>query len=146
MNVRDFKLSDLNEVLRIEFQVFPDPYPVDILINLYERGSGFLVAEVSNHIVGYIIFWIREGVGHIIVIAVDKKFQSMGIGSLLIDNAISIYKRNKVKKVVLEVRKSNTRAVKFYLRKGFIPLGEESNYYTDGESAIIMEYTVYENN
>ncbi len=146
MIIRDFKLSDINDVLRIEHQVFPDPYPVDIIVNLHDCGAGFLVAEISDHIVGYIIFWVREGVGHIIIIAVEKDFQNMHIGSQLIDKAISIYKRNKIYTVVLEVRKSNENAINIYKKKGFVIIDEEPNYYTDGESAIIMKCDISENN
>lgn len=144
MIIRDFILSDLNDVVKIEFEAFDDPYPVGVLMQLYEAGAGFLVAQVAQTIVGYIIFWIKEGKGHIIVIAVDSKYQNMQVGSLLLEKACFIFKRNNINKVFLEVRKSNTNAIRFYKKNGFIKIDEEEDYYDDGESAIIMQYSNYE--
>ena len=141
MIIRDFKLSDIDDVLAIEYDAISDPYPVDILIRLHESGAGFIVAEMGRRVVGYVIFWIRNGIGHIIAIAVDENFQNMRIGSRLLDKAIQILFANKIFTVGLEVRKSNVNAINFYLKKGFVQVSEEDEYYGDGEAAIIMQYT-----
>lgn len=144
MIIRDFKLSDLNEVVKIEFNSFDDPYPVDVLIQLYNIGAGFLVAELAHHVVGYVIFWIKDDFGHIVIIAVDEKYRSMKIGSLLLEKAIFIFKRNNIFDIKLEVRKSNVRARYFYQRNNFVQVSEENNYYSDGETAIIMKYVFHD--
>ncbi|MDO5822751.1 ribosomal protein S18-alanine N-acetyltransferase [Methanosphaera sp.] len=144
MIIRDFLLSDLDDVVRIEYEAFDDPYPVGILLQLYNAGAGFLVAQVAQTIVGYVIFWIKEGQGHIIVIAVDSNYQDMKVGSLLLEKVCFIFKRNNINTVFLEVRKSNIRAINFYKRNGFVKINEEDDYYNDGESAIIMQYSNYD--
>ena len=144
MIIRDFLLSDLDDVVRIEYEAFDDPYPVGILLQLYNAGAGFLVAQVAQTIVGYVIFWIKEGQGHIIVIAVDSDYQDMKVGSLLLEKTCFIFKRNNINTVFLEVRKSNIRAINFYKRNGFVKINEEDDYYNDGESAIIMQYSNYD--
>ena len=144
MIIRDFLLSDLDDVVRIEYEAFDDPYPVGILLQLYNAGAGFLVAQVAQTIVGYVIFWIKEGQGQIIVIAVDSNYQDMKVGSLLLEKTCFIFKRNNINTVFLEVRKSNIRAINFYKRNGFVKINEEDDYYNDGESAIIMQYSNYD--
>ena len=144
MIIRDFLLSDLDDVVRIEYEAFDDRYPVGILLQLYNAGAGFLVAQVAQTIVGYVIFWIKEGQGHIIVIAVDSNYQDMKVGSLLLEKTCFIFKRNNINTVFLEVRKSNIRAINFYKRNGFVKINEEDDYYNDGESAIIMQYSNYD--
>ena len=144
MIIRDFLLSDLDDVVRIEYEAFDDPYTVGILLQLYNAGAGFLVAQVAQTIVGYVIFGIKEGQGHIIVIAVDSNYQDMKVGSLLLVKACFIFKRNNINTVFLEVRKSNIRAINFYKRNGFVKINEEDDYYNDGESAIIMQYSNYD--
>ena len=144
MIIRDFLLSDLDDVVRIEYEAVDDPYPVGILLQLYNAGAGFLVAQVAQTIVGYVIFWIKEGQGHIIVIAVDSNYQDMKVGSLLLEKTCFIFKRNNINTVFLEVRKSNIRAINFYKRNGFVKINEEDDYYNDGESAIIMQYSNYD--
>ncbi len=141
MIIRDFRLSDLDDVLAIEYEAFPDPYPVDILIKLHQGGAGFAVAELGKHVVGYIIFWIRDGMGHIIAIAVNSNYRNMHVGSLLLEKTLKIFFSNNINVIGLEVRKSNISAINFYLRHGFVKVREEDDYYGDGEGAIIMQYT-----
>ncbi|RAP44511.1 MAG: ribosomal-protein-alanine N-acetyltransferase [Methanosphaera sp. rholeuAM6] len=145
MIIRDFKLSDIDDVLAIEYESFPDPYPVDILLQLHNSGAGFIVAQLGKHVVGYVIFWIRNRIGHIIAIAVDSKYRNMHVGSLMIEKTLKIFFSNNINTVGLEVRKSNTAAVNFYLKHGFVKVSEEEDYYNDGESAIIMHYTKADN-
>lgn len=140
MIIRNFKLSDLDQVLAIEYDSFSDAYPVGILLELYNSGVGFLVAEAANRVVGYIIFWIRNGKGHIIAIAVDENFRDMHIGSLLLERTLKVFFFNKIFTIGLEVRKSNVSARAFYLKRGFVEVSEEEGYYSDGENAILMQY------
>lgn len=145
MNIRDFQITDLDDVMRIQFQSFDDPYPVGIIIDLFNKGAGFLVAQVGRSVVGYIIFWIRDGLGHIISIAVDERFRQMNIGSLLLNNALKLIHRNNISTVKLEVRKSNIAARKFYLKKGFKQVQYFEKYYSDGEDGIIMSFDMDNN-
>lgn len=145
MIIRDFKLSDLDDVLSIEYEAFPDPYPSDIIVKLHENGAGFIVAELGEHVVGYMIFWVKDGIGHIIVIAVNSNFRGQGIGSKLLERCLKIFMVNKIFTVNLEVRKSNLSAINFYVKHGFVRVYEEENYYSDNESAIIMRYNRFNN-
>ena len=145
MIIRDFHFSDIEDVLAIEYDAFSDPYPVGVLLQLHESGAGFIVAEVGRHVVGYVIFWIMDGLGHIIAIAVNSDYRKMHVGSLLLEKTLKIFHSNNINTVALEVRKSNTPAINFYLKHGFMKVDEEEDYYSDGESAIIMHYTRMDN-
>lgn len=140
MIIREFRRQDIKKVLEIETKSFKDPYPPNILIDIYNLGAGFLVAQQDNIVVGYIIFWIRfEDEGHIISIAVDPHHHRKKIGSRLVETTLEIFKKYNVGKIQLEVRKGNRKARKFYQRLGFEEKTLVINYYEDGEDAIIME-------
>ena len=140
MIIREFKRQDLKRVLEIELTSFNDPYPANVLVDIYNLGAGFLVAQQDNMVVGYIIFWIRfENDGHIISIAVDKKYQRKKIGTQLVETAQEIFKKYNVKNIRLEVRKGNRTARKFYQNLGFAERTPVTNYYEDGEDAVIMD-------
>ncbi|MEN4018305.1 MAG: ribosomal protein S18-alanine N-acetyltransferase [Methanobacterium sp.] len=140
MIIREFKRPDIKRVLEIETDSFKDPYPPHILIDIYNLGAGFLVAQHYNIIVGYIIFWIRyEDEGHIISLAVDKKYRKKGVGKKLVDHAITIFKKCNVKEIKLEVRIGNRDARKFYRKIGFEEKEILKDYYEDGEDAVIMK-------
>lgn len=139
MIIREFKRPDVKRVLEIELTSFDDPYPANVLVDIYNLGAGFLVAQQDNMVVGYIIFWIRfEDDGHIISIAIDKKYRRKKIGTQLVETALEIFKKYNVKNIRLEVRKGNHDARKFYQNMGFIEKTHATQYYEDGEDAVIM--------
>ena len=140
MIIREFRRQDIKKVLEIENASFKDPYPPNILLDIYNLGAGFLVAQQDNMVVGYIIFWIRfEGEGHIISIAVDPNYRRKGIGSRLLDMALEIFKRYNVNDIKLEVRTSNKCAIKFYRDSGFNKKEILNRYYEDFEDAVLMD-------
>ena len=139
MIIREFKRPDLKRVLEIELSSFDDPYPSNVLVDLYNLGAGFLVAQEDNIVVGYIIFWIRfEDEGHIISLAVDQKYYRKKIGSQMVETALEIFKRYNVNRIRLEVRKGNRKARKFYQKLGFVEKAHLVEYYEDGEDAVVM--------
>ena len=145
MMIREFRRQDINRVLEIEEESFKDPYPVDILIDIFNLGAGFLVAEHDNIIVGYIIFWIRyEDEGHIISIAVDEEHRRKDVGTQLVKAALKIFKRYNIDQIKLEVRISNKEAIDFYNNNGFIEKEVLKEYYEDYEDAILMDINLNE--
>ena len=139
MIIREFKRPDVKRVLEIEIASFNDPYPANILVDIYNLGAGFLVAQENNRVLGYIIFWIKfEDEGHIISIAVDKNYRRLEVGSKLVETSIEVFKKFEVKIIKLEVRVGNKGARKFYSKLGFKEEKIVENYYEDLEDAVIM--------
>ncbi len=139
MIIREFKRPDVKRVLEIEMASFSDPYPANILVDIYNLGAGFLVAQENNRVVGYIIFWIKfEDEGHIISIAVDKSYRRMEVGSKLVETSLNIFKKYNVRRIKLEVRVGNKGARKFYSKMGFKEEKIVEDYYDDNEDAVIM--------
>jgi [ribosomal protein S18]-alanine N-acetyltransferase len=139
MIIREFKRPDVKRVLEIEKASFSDPYPANILVDIYNLGAGFLVAQEDNRVVGYIIFWIKyEDEGHIISIAVDKSYRRQEVGSKLVETSLDVFKKFNVNEIKLEVRVGNKGARKFYIEMGFIEEKIIENYYEDLEDAVIM--------
>lgn len=48
-----------------------------------------------------------------------------GVGTALLEDAVTHAKRGGFETLVLEVRRNNTRAIELYSRAGFVPRGEE---------------------
>ena len=139
MYIREFVPSDLGRVYQIEVESFSTPYEVAILQQLYEIGAGFLVAIEDGEVVGYIIFWIKEeGLGHIIALAVDKKFRGQHIATRLLMMAITIFNNCDIHRITLEVKSHNDVAVAFYKKFGFKIDRKVPKYYEDGSDAYVM--------
>jgi ribosomal-protein-alanine N-acetyltransferase len=103
------------------------------------------VAEAESEsggfsIVGFVIFHIAAGISEIYNIAVDAAHARIGIGSQLMTTTVDESRKRLADKLVLEVRKSNDPAIKFYLGYGFRIAGERKNYYSNPtEDAYVME-------
>jgi ribosomal-protein-alanine N-acetyltransferase len=142
VRIRDLKPQDMQVVLSIEYKCFKDPYSPGLLnqLNAMHPG-GFLVAEVDDKVVGYVIGVMRWGAtGHILSIAVDPPYQRHGVGSALMASIMDRLRAKGAKNVRLEARKSNLAAQRFYLKLGFKRQEEIPYYYEDGESGVAMSY------
>ncbi len=139
MLIREFNPSDLARVYQIEVESFSNPYEVAILQQLYDIGAGFLVATEDGDVVGYIIFWMKEeNLGHIIALAIDRKYRGQHIATRLLMMAVTIFRNMGVPKITLEVKSQNTVAVSFYKKFGFEIDRKVPNYYEDGSDAYVM--------
>ncbi|MBC7219374.1 MAG: GNAT family N-acetyltransferase, partial [Hadesarchaea archaeon] len=84
IKIRELKAEDINSIMSIQYKCFTDPYPISLLRRLHlMHPEGFLVAEVSGIVAGYLIGVIRwSNIGHVLAIAVDPAFRRQGIGTL----------------------------------------------------------------
>ena len=119
IKLRKFKLSDLNRILEIEQSSFSiDAYPKE----RFERPAklhlqDFIVAENQGKILGYIIAYNSSGNGDLDSIAIDPKYRKLGIGSQLVNYTIERFKKMGLKKVFLEVRTTNKKAISFFKKQ-----------------------------
>ena len=141
VRIRDVTPKDMQAILTIEYKSFKDPYPLGLLNRLYSmHPDTFLVAEVDEKVVGYVIGALRWGAtGHILSIGVDPPYRRHQIGSTLMYHVMNRLRAKGANLVRLEVRKSNIEAQQFYLKLGFTKREEIPYYYEDGETAVAME-------
>jgi len=140
LSIRDATSEDLREIQKIERKSFKDPYPSFYMRALLEGLADiFLVAEIEDKIIGYVIARVEFGyVGHIISIAVDPEWRRRGVGTLLMIKVMERLKRYGCESVYLEVRTSNEPAIRMYEKLGFRIEKTLLRYYRDGEDAFVM--------
>lgn len=82
-----------------------------------------LVAEYNNKIRGYLVGSIQnqysKKVGHIHILFVLTKFRKKCIAKSLINEFIKFLKKNKIKRVKLNVNVENKNAIKVYKKINF---------------------------
>lgn len=145
--------DDIPRISEIEQESNTPPWTHGSLLNeLYNEDSFFIVAdkqlqsdiqnESNQHysIIGYALLRRIDNAGEILKVAVEKSHRRTGIGELLIKSCLDYAKNNSMESVILEVRKSNTPAIKLYDKHGFKPIRTRKDYYTNPlEDAIIMK-------
>jgi len=136
--------TDLPEVLDIERESFPSPWTEGMFTReLNSTHSVCLAARVNIEekivIVAYIIFWLVANEVHLHNLAVKKEYRRQGLAFKLMETMTEIAGENEITDQTLEVRKSNTEAIKLYQKCGFVVKGIRPLYYTDThEDALIM--------
>jgi ribosomal-protein-alanine N-acetyltransferase len=142
--------SDIIPVMEINLKTLPEHYSDYFYESLLaELPEAFLVAEVERKLVGYIMCKIEYGFsnfkklgfvkkGHVVSVAVLPEHRKKGIGRALIEEAIAGVKLKKSDELYLEVRCSNTEAIRLYEKLGFVIKQRLKAYYRDGEDASLM--------
>jgi ribosomal-protein-alanine N-acetyltransferase len=93
--------------------------------------------------IGFIIFSPISPEAHLLSISVRNEMQSKGIGTLLLKSMLDQCKVMNYKKIFLEVRVSNEKAINFYEKFGFSKDAIRNNYYTDNsEDALLMSLSI----
>jgi [ribosomal protein S18]-alanine N-acetyltransferase len=105
-----------------------------------EDGSLALLIETDGEISGFLVGRIIGAEAEILNLAVGEKGRRRGEGTALLSAVLDEIRLRGVKSVYLEVRESNTGAVAFYERHGFIEKGRRKAYYRNpNEAALTME-------
>ena len=148
--LRRCELSDIIPVMEINLRTLPEHYSDYFYESLLqELPESFIVAEISGKIIGYIMCKIEHGFsnfkklgfvkkGHVVSVAVIDEHRHKGFGSVLVDEALKGVKIRQCSELYLEVRCSNTDAVRLYEKLGFSIIQRLKAYYRDGEDAYVM--------
>jgi ribosomal-protein-alanine N-acetyltransferase len=137
--IREMTLEDLPEILRMERELFSDPWPeLAFMDDIEAKFSYPLVAQIDNEIAGYAILWIGAKEGHLTNIAVDKKYQRKSVAKKLLSYILRFAQENNLRKILLEVRPSNTAAVTLYESYGFENLAIQRSYYKNPSEDCLM--------
>jgi len=135
--------EDLDSVLEIEAVAQPHgAWTRSHFESEFEKPySRFLVCtddETDSQRVGYIVYWIIFEEASLQTVAVHLDHRGMGFAKSMLQTMISDALKGGAKKVNLEVRKSNTRAIHLYQRLGFSVTQVRKGFYSDGEDAFQM--------
>ena len=140
MNIRRGHISDLNNIVNIEKQVYKRPYwsKKMIKIILTDKSVDRLwVYEKDNLLLGFIIDLQCEDEINLLNLAIDKFYQNRGHGSSMLSDYLNIVPENCT--IFLEVNENNNKALNIYDKHFFQIINRRKSYYNDGSDAIIMK-------
>ncbi len=148
--IRRCEPSDLIPVMEVNLKTLPEHYSDYFYESLLaELPEAFLVAEHQGKIAGYIMCKTEYGFsnfkklgfvkkGHIVSIAVLEEHRRRGLGRAIVEESIRGVKEKRCDELYLEVRCSNTEAVRLYEKLCFSIKQRLKSYYRDGEDAFLM--------
>jgi [ribosomal protein S18]-alanine N-acetyltransferase len=113
----------------------------DIEAYLLDPDTPTLVAcDARHNVAGFAMLRILGDDVELMTIAVDRKFQSKGVGEALMKACFEDLMMTPVRRMVLEVAADNPAAIRLYNKLGFRKISERQGYYArpDGRPATAL--------
>lgn len=139
--IERMQYEDLKEVMEIEEEAFPDPWHESFFrrqLDPRRKHMHLYVARLQEKVIGYVVFYLNFGEGHILNIAVGIEQRRRGVGRMLLNFALEFIETNAADVVFLEVSVNNSAALDLYKQFGFEVYGQRRRYYSDGSDAYVL--------
>lgn len=133
-------MSDIPYVYQEELKIFGKSLGEETLYHevLHNPLSKYFIALVDGKRAGYVGSWLTEPNAEILNLFVSEEYRGNQIGTLLMNEVIKVCKTHQIEVLTLEVRPSNTYAIKMYEDLGFNVNHIRKNYYANNEDALLM--------
>ena len=143
MNVqlRRLEAGDLDVVEEIERESYSTPWSRSMFAAELRKPSAIAIGAYreEGELVGYAFVSRYVDAWHVMNVAVAHSFRRRGVASALLERIFDVTESDPRRGYTLEVRVSNTGAIRLYERLGFEARGMRRGYYTDNrEDALIM--------
>ena len=143
MNVelRRLESRDLDVVEAIERESYPTPWSRSMFDAELRKPSSLALGAFTEEeeLVGYAFVSRYVDAWHVMNVAVADAYRRRGVASTLLARLFDVTAADPRRGYTLEVRVSNTGAIRLYERLGFEARGVRRGYYTDNrEDALIM--------
>ncbi|MHA1855903.1 MAG: GNAT family N-acetyltransferase [Promethearchaeota archaeon] len=152
-SIRPCTYDDIASVMDVNETTLPENYPLFFYEQILEKyPKTFILAhkkEDPKQIIGYIMWRVEKGSSsfglnyvkkaHLVSLAVLQAFRRQGIAHELLLRSMDLIREFKISEYVLEVRVSNSGAIKLYQDlHDFKKIRIIGHYYRDGEDAFYM--------
>lgn len=141
IEIRRSSPDDFKKVYQIECESYKHPWSMlDFYDDFVENPrSVWFVALDNGEVIGFAGLWRGVEEMHIVNVAVTNSQRKKGIGKMLVSQLLDQTESEKMKIIILEVRKSNIPAINLYKGFGFREMYVRKGYYQeDGEDGIVM--------
>jgi [ribosomal protein S18]-alanine N-acetyltransferase len=139
--IADMNIENIDDVVNIERLSFRIPWSKEAFMMEIEKNkcAKYRVLLKEGKVIAYGGMWIVVDEAHITNIAVHPDYRGIGLGNAIVEDMINLARSLNITSMTLEVRISNTPAIKLYSKYGFKETARRKGYYADTrEDAIIM--------
>jgi ribosomal-protein-alanine N-acetyltransferase len=127
--IRAMAEPDVAEVVAIEIASYRFPWSEGIFRDCLKVGYVCRVALQFDGVAGYGILSTGAGEAHILNLCVRPELRCRGIGTLILEDLLQRAAAAAVDMAYLEVRPSNTAAIRLYQQFEFEHIGIRRGYY-----------------
>jgi len=129
MLIRPMRPTDVADVVAIERAAYQFPWSDGIFRDCLRVGYVCRVFTVSREVQAYGVMSYGADEAHILNLCVAEDYRGRGVGKLMLRSLIERATAAGMGEAFLEVRPSNTAAIRLYLSFGFEQVGMRRGYY-----------------
>jgi ribosomal-protein-alanine N-acetyltransferase len=127
--IRPMSENDVSEVIGVERASYQFPWSEGIFRDCLRVGYVCRVVTVNDAIIGYGVMSVGAGEAHILNLCIGEVHRCRGVGRRLLTYLVDRGAAAGMSEAFLEVRPSNTSAIRLYLSVGFEQVGMRRGYY-----------------
>ena len=145
-SLRAVQPGDVRSLAAAEVECFEDPWPEAYFASELFAPARFqrVLVDPAGGLAAYLFTAWQYLDLHILKIATLPEHRRNGLGKRLMTIAEEHARQMAGETLTLEVRMTNTAAIKLYETLGFEHVGLRHGYYTDGSDALVMTKRVGE--
>ena len=138
--IRTAETYDMPVIYELEQTCFVSPWTAELLlldICVYD-GNHYFVMETDGKVIGFAGMNVVLDEAHVRKICIAPQYRGQGYAHKLLEHIQTRAVAEGAEWLTLEVRSSNTPAIRLYEKFGFITEGIRKKYYDNKEDALIM--------
>lgn len=121
--------EDVDQVMDIERASYQFPWTPGVFRDCIRVGYFCSVLEINGRVAGYGVMSAGAGEAHILNLCIGEAARGRGFGRSSLNYLLQVAKERRLSRIILEVRPSNTPAVRLYQSAGFEQIGLRRDYY-----------------
>lgn len=125
----DMSAADVASVMVIERQAYPFPWTSGNFLDSLKAGYTMRVLKERGVMIGYVVWMQVVDEVHLLNIALSPARQGRGLGAWMMRQLMAWVRELAIDQILLEVRPSNTAAIRLYRKLGFQEIGLRKGYY-----------------
>jgi len=129
IGIRPMTDVDVAAVISIERASYQFPWSEGIFRDCLRVGYVCRVVTNGGEVLGYGVMSVGAGEAHILNLCIREKHRSRGVGKSMLNYLLDRAAAAGMSEAFLEVRPSNTAAIRLYQSLGFDQVGTRRGYY-----------------
>ncbi|HEY6482088.1 MAG TPA: ribosomal protein S18-alanine N-acetyltransferase [Steroidobacteraceae bacterium] len=145
VSIRSMTESDVADVVAIERASYQFPWSEGIFRDCLRVNYVCRVVILEERVIGYGVMSVGAGEAHILNLCIGERHRCRGVGRRLLGYLVERGAAAGMSEAFLEVRPSNTSAIRLYTSAGFEQVGMRRGYYQavgGREDAAVLKLTL----
>jgi tRNA threonylcarbamoyladenosine biosynthesis protein TsaB len=135
----DMTPADVASVMVIERQAYPFPWTSGNFLDSLKAGYTMKVLKERGVMIGYLVWMRVVDEVHLLNVALSPARQGRGLGAWMMRQLMDQVRAIGIDQILLEVRPSNTSAIRLYRKLGFEDIGRRKGYYPNSAASAVTK-------